>query len=175
MVTVTSPILVGPKWRLQRLKIRNLLNAGTLLYRDTCSNTLNRGPVLANHPRELGLPANLGTQHLITPEAGPSGLPEQGASIGKPAEEDIKVQQLPTARTKLSGDARRKVRKAKDGQNGIGSLTQPGHETSPHQWVLNDPDRGVTLPQRNLPKNQRLLWSLGHIRKHSSTLGWLSS
>ena len=46
---------------------------------------------------------------MITPEAGPSGLTEQGASIDKPAEEDIKVQQLPTVRTKLSGAARRKV------------------------------------------------------------------
>jgi hypothetical protein len=47
------------------------------------------------------------TEHLITPEARPSGLTEQGASIGKPAEEDITVQQLPTARTKLSWAARR--------------------------------------------------------------------
>ena len=71
------------------------------------------------------------TEHLITPEAGPSGLTEQGASIGKPAEEGITVQQLPTARTKLSGAARRKLRKAKEGQSGTGSLMQPGHENSP--------------------------------------------
>jgi hypothetical protein len=71
------------------------------------------------------------TEHLITPEAGPSSLTEQGASIGKPAEEDIKVQQLPSARTKLPGAARRKLRKAKEGQRGTGSLTQLGHKTSP--------------------------------------------
>jgi hypothetical protein len=56
------------------------------------------------------------TEHLVTPEAGPSRLREQGASTGKSAEEDIKVQQLPTARTKFSGAARRRLRKAKEGR-----------------------------------------------------------
>ena len=101
------------------------------MHRDTCTNTLNRGPVLANHPRSWSSSKPRDTEHLITPEARPSGLTKQGASIGKPAEDDIKVQQLPTARTKLSGAARRKLRKAKEGQSGTGSLRQPGHETSP--------------------------------------------
>jgi hypothetical protein len=71
-----------------------------------------------------------GTEHSITPETGPPGLTEQGASIGKPAEEDITAEQLPIAKIKLSGAARRILRKARAGQNGTGGLTQPGHETS---------------------------------------------
>jgi hypothetical protein len=71
------------------------------------------------------------TEHLTKSEAGPSDLTEQGTSIGKLAEEDIKVQQLPTVKPRLSGAARRKLRKAKDGQSDTGSLTQLGHKTSP--------------------------------------------
>ena len=64
VVSVISPLLMGPKWKLLRLKRGNPLNAGTLLCRDTCKNTFKRGPVLANHPRELGPPANLGTLNI---------------------------------------------------------------------------------------------------------------
>jgi hypothetical protein len=67
---------------------------------------------------------------LTKPEAGPSDLTEQGTSIGKPAEEDIKVQQLPTVKPRLSGAARRKLRKNKEEQSGTGSLKRLGHETS---------------------------------------------
>jgi hypothetical protein len=71
------------------------------------------------------------TENMTKPEAGPSDLTEQGISKGKPAEEDNKVQQLPTVKPKLSGATRRKLRMGKDGQSGTGSLKQPGHETSP--------------------------------------------
>jgi hypothetical protein len=110
-------------------------------------------------------------EYSITSKFGPSGLTEQGASTGKLAEGDTTVQQLPTARTKLSGAARRKLRKAKTGQSGTGSLTQLEHETSP---------QASTGPKRprsgghSLPRNPGLVWSLGHTRK-LSTLERLSS
>jgi len=47
----------------------------------------------------------------------------QGAITSKTAEEDTTLQQLPTAKTKLSGAVRRKLKKAQAGQNGMGTLT----------------------------------------------------
>jgi hypothetical protein len=93
-------------------------------------------------PQGAGTPSKpRDAEYSITPKARPSGLTEQGASTGKPAEEDTTVQKLPTAKTKLSETARRKLRKAKAGQSGTGSLTQPGHET------LSQPSMGPKRPR----------------------------
>jgi hypothetical protein len=47
---------------MEKTQNKNLSKAGTLWYRSTCPVVLNRGPAsLANHPRELVFPANLGT------------------------------------------------------------------------------------------------------------------
>jgi hypothetical protein len=58
-MSVISPLLVGLFWR--KHKIKNPAKVGTLWYRKTSLVVLDRGPAsLANHPRELVFPANLG-------------------------------------------------------------------------------------------------------------------
>ena len=177
VVTTTSALLVGPKMKSSIVKDKKSTKCrDSVVHRHLLKFAQQGTSQSGKPPQGAGTPSKpRDAEYSITPKARPSGLTEQGASTGKPAEEDTTVQKLPTAKTKLSGTARRKLRKAKAGQSGTGSLTQPGHETLSLQWVLNDPDLGVTLPRNNLPRNPGLLWSLGRTRKLSSTLEWLYS
>jgi hypothetical protein len=61
------------------------------------------------------------------------------------------VQKLPMARTKLSAAARRKLKTARAGQSGSGSLAQPGHKTPPQPSVGPKQPRTVRLTPTEQP------------------------
>ena len=93
------------------------------MYRDTCLNLLNRGASQSGEPPQgAGSPSKpRDAEYCITPKAGPSGLTEQAASIGKPAEEDTTAQKLPTAKTKLSGALGGNLEKLRQGKVVLGA------------------------------------------------------
>jgi hypothetical protein len=75
---------------------------------------------------------------------------------GKPAEVDPTVQQLLTAKPKLSGAANRKLKKASVGQSGTGGPVRPGHETSPRFSMVPKTHRsGGHTPTKQSPKKSR--------------------
>jgi hypothetical protein len=61
--------------------------------------------------RTLKAPSDV--EQTTTQEAGPSDLRVQGANIDKPTEKETTVQQLRTAKIKLLGTARSKIKKAR--------------------------------------------------------------
>jgi hypothetical protein len=76
MVTVISPLLVGCIWG--GITTMNPSNAATLLYKDTCRVSLNRGlAILVHHPRELVISSKpVETEKKIKGE----GMPTEGHS-----------------------------------------------------------------------------------------------
>ena len=131
VVTVASPLLVGPKTESSIVKDKKSTKRRNSVYRHMLKFA-QQGTSQSGEPSQGGGSPSKprDAEYSVTPNAGPSGLTEQGASIGKLAEEETTIQKLPPAKTKLSRAAKRKL-KAKAGQSGIGSLIQPGHETSP--------------------------------------------
>jgi hypothetical protein len=75
-VTVISPLLVGCIWK--GITTINPSNAATLLYKDTCRVSLNRGlAILVNHPRELVISSkSVKTENKTEGE----GMPTEGHS-----------------------------------------------------------------------------------------------
>jgi hypothetical protein len=115
-----------------KIKERKSSKHGDSVVQRHLQKYVQKGASFREPPQGAGSSSKPGdTEHMTKPEAGPTDLTEQGTSRGKTAEEDNKVQKLPTVKPKLSGATRRKLRKAKKEQSGTGSLKQLGHETSP--------------------------------------------
>jgi len=76
VVNITSPLLVGCIWR--GITTINPSNAATLLYKDPCRVSLNRGlAILVNHPRELVISSKpVETENKTEGE----GMPTEGRS-----------------------------------------------------------------------------------------------
>ena len=55
------PVLVGPKIKTTKIKEKKSSKRRDSVVQRHLHKYAQQGPVLANHPRELGLPANLGT------------------------------------------------------------------------------------------------------------------
>jgi hypothetical protein len=102
-------------------ELKSISNAVRLPCRQLLKYTQQRSSQSDQHPRELIMLANLGNAERST-RAGPFGLTVQGAIIGKPADQDITVQTLPTAKCKLSGAAWRTLSKTWVCQSGSGNL-----------------------------------------------------
>jgi hypothetical protein len=113
VVTIISPLLLGSKMESSEVKDKSLPNAGTLVQRHLLKLAQKRASQPGDPPQGAGTPFKpRDVESSAEPTAGPSGLTEQGASVGKPAEVDSMVQKLPIVTTKLPGATRRKLKKA---------------------------------------------------------------
>ena len=140
-----------------KIKERKSSKCGDSVVQRHLQKYVQKGTSFGEPPQGAGSSSkSRDTEHITKPEVGPSDLTEQGTSRGKPAEEDNKVQQLPTVKPKLSGATRKKLMKAKDGQSGTGSLKQSGHETSPQPSMGPKRPRSVGhTPTEKSPKEPK--------------------
>jgi len=103
-------------------ELKSIRNAERLSCRHVLKYTQQRTSQCGQYPRKLVMPANL-VDAEQSKTAGPFSLTVQGAITGKPADQDITIQVLPTAKCKLPGAAWRKLSKTWVCQSGSGNLT----------------------------------------------------
>jgi hypothetical protein len=140
-----------------KIKERKSSKRGDFVVQRHLQKYVQKGASFGEPPQGAGSSSKpRDTEHMTKPEAGTSDLTEQGTSRGNTAEEDNKIQQLHTVKPKLSGAARRKLRKAKEEQSGTGRLKQLGHETSPQPLMGSKRSRSVGhTPTEKPPKRPK--------------------